>query len=903
MEPVVFDDSMEVTSDEEQGNIDDIEIDLDLAHDRLPEHDEDVIVDDASATASDHPAAGDDATYDADMADGQYIDGGISGHGYHNCHQEGYYQYEEDSAYHNPNDYEAEMEDGYEEDIDAPIPDTGFEETNVPTANEGRQVEREVEVREEEIQREVNIPDNEQQPPAPRISSNSEPVETEISRRASVAEEEVIIQKGTSIGQPEIDKFAVEEYNIIPHAPESAKPLNVEEGHGNGDSEAQPALEDEGGHGEDELESQGPGSSEHEHQEPEPRGRYQSPLDQEKLSDTTETYHFVKPEDYVGDGGKGHLDRSGALHPVKVIYHESEVSLFPPEEGDLSDTFFLRDEGLAYAPIGELVEACRQVLGEHISKDEELIVDIESLGLHLPEYSAGRTTPSLVQIIQVYLDLCANDGINEPEPLYLTLSSRSNFMSDYSRLVAAAHEGKGLSYLTWEDYDIDSAEGVEHGEEHEQNNLTSEDASSPVELQPDHSEPPEEEKEVAADTQAKILPPDSAGENSLIQSTNQDLPRPEEPKPHAARSDNDQIIHGDLPSEVVGHDNAGLPHNAEEYDDSQSVEGEDEGVEVEVEVYEEDDLGSEHGVIAEDPQDSTGYDSPTAEKPMKIPTVDLSKDESTDQQSEAYVDEYAFNHALLQLEDGLTTEANVEEEYQDGADLETEEDHAESHTISLDNREEPENHIQAETNNDAHIEIDLRTSETVREEESPVDHDGEDVDECEIFKPEDGISDTENGTGALLSNVGEQPTPPLMSESYTGERQKTPESTHDIFEIDEDLFKSPVAKTHTAIPAIDSTNGSPLDGANHEPFACPDETQTVRGRKPTSVCDPNHAAGGPMAAYFDESLTTNYLDTEAPDPDDLSAPASPKSTKRSFIDSGMNDVEGSTPDFKRQRSE
>lgn len=61
---------------------------------------------------------------------------------------------------------------------------------------------------------------------------------------------------------------------------------------------------------------------------------------------------------------------------------------------------------------------------------------------------------TLHQILNVYLRLCHNDGNNEPEALYLTLSSRLAVHSELASLEAAANEGKGLSQVhPWSEFE------------------------------------------------------------------------------------------------------------------------------------------------------------------------------------------------------------------------------------------------------------------------------------------------------------------------------------------------------------------------------------------------------------------------------------------------------------------
>lgn len=75
------------------------------------------------------------------------------------------------------------------------------------------------------------------------------------------------------------------------------------------------------------------------------------------------------------------------VHPVVVVYQDNEMSLFPPIDQDQehSQTYLLHDETHAAGSINYLLGACRTVLGDSISEQDELEVQIEDLGLHLSE--------------------------------------------------------------------------------------------------------------------------------------------------------------------------------------------------------------------------------------------------------------------------------------------------------------------------------------------------------------------------------------------------------------------------------------------------------------------------------------------------------------------------------------
>lgn len=74
--------------------------------------------------------------------------------------------------------------------------------------------------------------------------------------------------------------------------------------------------------------------------------------------------------------------------------------------------------------------------------------------LTIAQDSSYTSKVTLHQILDIYLRLCHNDGTNEPEALYLTLSSKLAVNSELAALDAAANEGKGLSQVhTWDEFD------------------------------------------------------------------------------------------------------------------------------------------------------------------------------------------------------------------------------------------------------------------------------------------------------------------------------------------------------------------------------------------------------------------------------------------------------------------
>ena len=82
------------------------------------------------------------------------------------------------------------------------------------------------------------------------------------------------------------------------------------------------------------------------------------------------------------------MHQSTYLHPVIVVYQDSEMFLFPPpQDNEESQTYFLQDESLANESMSELLQECRNLLGGSISENDELEIEIPLLNLRLGEVS------------------------------------------------------------------------------------------------------------------------------------------------------------------------------------------------------------------------------------------------------------------------------------------------------------------------------------------------------------------------------------------------------------------------------------------------------------------------------------------------------------------------------------
>lgn len=125
-----------------------------------------------------------------------------------------------------------------------------------------------------------------------------------------------------------------------------------------------------------------------------------------------------------------------------------------------------RDELVIHKKLHEFLASCRMLFRDSMSDEEFLEVGIEQLGLSLIEVcyfnmdfqrdgganvcwqDADQLSDfSLNEILEVYEQLCENDGIDEPEPLTLVVMTRPRFTTRMMTLSSLANAGHGLSQV------------------------------------------------------------------------------------------------------------------------------------------------------------------------------------------------------------------------------------------------------------------------------------------------------------------------------------------------------------------------------------------------------------------------------------------------------------------------
>lgn len=348
MEVPAAEDTMEMASPL-PGNADDFEIDLDVMEDQASNTDKDMMGADDYPDGSLDIDLNHDGANDADMVD-DLAEPTMVDADDQNDNVEMQYSAEET--------YEAEMEDGYDEDIDVPMPK----------------------------------PDDEV--PAIVEDGNAQPVEVEAAAEEpaqtnDVAEEER--EKPSLESHAEAEKEQVAENIEMPHTEPAQHDHPGADNVAQGADPDQVQLHDTNKPEPAELQDVQPDVSKGNHtdqKEPDDKDRetaqVQPPVEEAKDQEAEPAAKPDSVESAEQEPGPD-TDKHAGLHPVKVYYQDNEISLFPPREGDSSETYFLEDENLAYESFGKLFESCHEVLREHIGDNEVLVVDIDALNIQLTE--------------------------------------------------------------------------------------------------------------------------------------------------------------------------------------------------------------------------------------------------------------------------------------------------------------------------------------------------------------------------------------------------------------------------------------------------------------------------------------------------------------------------------------
>ncbi|KGO38751.1 Uncharacterized protein family UPF0646 [Penicillium expansum] len=548
------------------------------------------------------------------------------------------------------------------------------------------------------------------------------------------------------------------------------------------------------------------------------------------------------------------------LHPVKILYQDCEIALFPPLEGDLADTFFIEDEALAYENIGQIFKALREVLQKTMAGNEVLVIDIDTLGIQMTEDSFHTSQVTLHQILDLYVRLCRNDGTADPDALYLTLSTKRAFPAEIADLNDAAIEGKKLSELhselhAWDEYDeaepgSDEDLGAHGAEEHEDEVYYTNEAQKELSITEVQTAPGPEEEQALDDEQSQVQPedvPSAQPEFVHAQDANRSTSSERSPEaapvsePHLAQPENEEADHSDVSHHI---------ERDQEHD-------------------------HDRGDINEEHYDSEGRQSDSTATVAALPSASEIKEH--------------VQHVPLDVTADAGTDQNDDENFYgeelENDDLGAEEYYEHEDIGSVDDSEAFQKDITGSEN------IDFDAQEPA-DQTSVLDE--EDADELDAPPTDEVVSEI------ILQDENnhpshDQPAPPLGSglNDASDKKEQTPEPADDLLGIAVDLMQTPPKDIED--DALDHFEGIDYNEPEDEldaPVAADDESADDH------EFDENHF--GDYDTHFEESEAVELVGTDPSLTDPQTNQSS--SAKRSREDEDDWDLVETTVDTKRRRS-
>lgn len=136
-----------------------------------------------------------------------------------------------------------------------------------------------------------------------------------------------------------------------------------------------------------------------------------------------------------------------ALLPVTIKYGASELWLIKSLDSE-GDDWLLEDESVVTQPLFNLFAACRKQLDKDLNNDTEIGLHFDNFyGLEVFEESTACAYSTLKEYMDIYASLHAQDGLTDPQPMYVTLKFRPRVSALLSELKEAVEAGIGFRGL------------------------------------------------------------------------------------------------------------------------------------------------------------------------------------------------------------------------------------------------------------------------------------------------------------------------------------------------------------------------------------------------------------------------------------------------------------------------
>ncbi|KAI1110269.1 hypothetical protein F5Y14DRAFT_444126 [Nemania sp. NC0429] len=149
----------------------------------------------------------------------------------------------------------------------------------------------------------------------------------------------------------------------------------------------------------------------------------------------------------VGVGDRDDPIELADYYGIYISYGETDYRLFAKSEDDDPNQYFLSDKSALDASLTQFLTNLREVISEEISPLDDLVLQVDGLGLEFSE----STTPDFLgkftfgDLVVLYDKLVKNEPVEPPPPIYTYLTVKPNCTRRMMALGESANAGRGLS--------------------------------------------------------------------------------------------------------------------------------------------------------------------------------------------------------------------------------------------------------------------------------------------------------------------------------------------------------------------------------------------------------------------------------------------------------------------------
>ncbi|KAM0285316.1 hypothetical protein ACHAQH_001505 [Verticillium albo-atrum] len=157
----------------------------------------------------------------------------------------------------------------------------------------------------------------------------------------------------------------------------------------------------------------------------------------------------------IADSSAASLDtpeeEDAEMPVVTVLWHGVEYPLFYNSAGSEGRDCFFHDLSVLHCKMEELLASLRRVLADDVADSDELVLQVEELGLEFAESSHPDHFSEITfgSILQVFDHLVKNKDPEAKRPMYALLITRPSCSKRWSSLIEDAWNGKNIEEISY----------------------------------------------------------------------------------------------------------------------------------------------------------------------------------------------------------------------------------------------------------------------------------------------------------------------------------------------------------------------------------------------------------------------------------------------------------------------